>query len=294
MYNRFILRTRASRSRPGRSRRIAALAVCLSAMGLAACTPAPLPASSRCTTNLLVLSCPHQSTYVLAGIVPREVHWQVPRGAAPAAGWPAAIMFQGTAAMAELTWIANPAEPFGAYEQTQTVQRLLDNGYAVITPETHLAGLTYWDTNNLLVNYPDSNDHALMLRLFDEIGSGRFGPLDSDNLFATGISSGGYMTSRMGVTYPERFKALAVASGSYATCGGPLCVIGPIPATHPPTLFLHGGLDPVVPLWTMDLYRTALADMGIPTRRVVEPLAMHRWIAPSPAEVLAWFNTYKT
>lgn len=268
--------------------------VLLLSLALPACSPAPVPSTSRCTTNALVLSCPYSSQYVMAGIVPREVHWQVPRGTPPPDGWPAVIMFQGTGALAELTWVANPLEPFGAYEQTQTVQRLLDSGYVVITPETHLAGLTFWDTNNLLVDYLSSNDHLLMLELFVRIGAGSFGPVDEDNLFATGISSGGYMTSRMGVTYPERFRALAVASGSYATCGGPLCTIGPIPADHPPTLFLHGALDPVVPLWTMDLYRDALSARGVQTRRVVDPLALHRWIAPAPAEVLAWFNGHRT
>lgn len=271
---------------------VAVAALCVAA-GLAGCTPQPVGPSSRCTADAATLTCPHNTATLNAGGVGRDVLWQVPRGAAPAGGWPVAIMFQGTGATPELTWTATPLEPFGAYAQTQVVQRLLDNGFAVLTPATHLGGFTFWDTNNPLVqDYTASNDHALMLAIFAAIDSGTFGPLDGHRLFATGISSGGYMTSRMAVSYPGRFKALAIAAGSYATCAGILCSVGPVDSGHPPTLFLHGQLDPVVPIITMEAYDSALVAAGVPTRKVVEPTALHRWIAASPDEVLAWFRRF--
>lgn len=265
----------------------------MSVLGLVGCSPAPVPASSRCTSDAVVLSCPYRSTTIVAAGELRQVLWQVPSGTAPTGGWPTVIMFQGTGATPALTWTASPVEPFGAYAQTQTVQNLLDNGFAVLTPATHLGGFTFWDTNNPLVpNYGDSGDHALMLELFDALDAGVFGDARTTRLYAAGISSGGYMTSRMAVSYPGRFRALAIASGSYATCIGILCDVGPIPADHPPTLFLHGGLDPIVPLLTMDLYRDELTRAGIETRRVVDPLALHRWISASPGEVLDWFRSH--
>jgi len=265
----------------------------LSLAFVAACAPQAVPPSSRCTADAVTLSCPYNTATLNAGGVGRNVLWQVPRGTAPAGGWPVAIMFQGTGATPALTWTATPLEPFGAYAQTQVVQRLLDNGFAVLTPATHLGGFTFWDTNNpLQQDYTASNDHALMLAMFAAIDGGTFGPLDGDRLFATGISSGGYMTSRMAVSYPGRFRALAVAAGSYATCAGILCSVGPIPADHPPTLFLHGLIDPVVPIITMEAYYSALLSAGVPTRKVVEATALHRWIAASPDEVLAWFQRY--
>ena len=192
-----------------------------------------------------------------------------------------------------LTWTASPLEPFGAYYQTQVVQRLLDSGFAVLTPATHLSGLTFWDTNNPLVpNYWNSNDHALMLEMFDALDAGVFGDASTDRMYATGISSGGYMTSRMALAYPGRFRALAIAAGSYATCAGPLCDVGAIPADHPPTLFLHGALDPIVPLFTMDAYRNKLNQNGIETRRVVDLFATHEWIPPSAPEVVGWFMAH--
>lgn len=241
----------------------------------------------------VLLTCPYQVVTLQAAGEHRDVLWQVPRGAAPAGGWPVAILFQGTGATPALTWTATPIEPFGAYAQTQVVQRLLDNGYAVLTPATHLGGFTFWDTNNPLVqDYLASNDHAFMLGIFDAISAGRFGPLDDGRLFAAGISSGGYMTSRMAVSYPGRFRALAIAAGSYATCAGILCDIGPVTAEHPPTLFLHGLLDPVVPIVTMEAYADKLGSVGVPVRKVVEATALHRWIAASPDEVLSWFRRF--
>lgn len=261
------------------------------AAGLAGCPP-PVT-GSRCYVEDAFLICPHETARLNPTGEPRDVHWQVPLGAPPAGGWPAVLMFQGTLATAELTWSATPLYPLGGYYQTQVVQNLLDSGFAVLTPETHLGGLTFWDTNNPLIpDYYGSSDHFLVLAILDEIAAGRFGALDPTRLFATGISSGGYMTSRMAISYPGRFRALAVMAGSYATCIGPLCALGPIPADHPPTLFLHGALDPIVPIGTMYPYELALRQMGVPTRLAIDPLAFHEWTSVAPLEIVDWFEAY--
>lgn len=129
-----------------------------------------------------------------------------------------------------------------------------------------------------------------MLEIFERIEDGDFGPLDSTSLFATGISSGGYMTSRMAVSYPGRFRALAIHSASYATCSGPLCSVPEdLPADHPPALFLHGELDPTVPVATMRAYADALSAQGTPVETVIDPAGGHEWIAEAPIEIPAWF-----
>jgi dienelactone hydrolase len=220
------------------------------------------------------------------------VHWQVPLGEPPAAGWPAVLMFQGSFFSAEITWIATDDLPFGAYYQTWVVKRLLDAGYAVITPEAKLDGGTFWDTNvpPYSINWESSEDHELMLLIFAGIEAGTFGPLDSERLFATGISSGGYMTSRMAVSYPGKFRALAIAAGSYATCSGPLCNVPDFDASHPPTLFLHGEVDLTVPLATAEEYYEKLLAAGVDAKLVTQPGEGHAWIPQSPDEVLAWFD----
>jgi len=63
------------------------------------------------------------------------------------------------------------------------------------------------------------SDDVLVHALLDAMTAGTFGPLDASRRYEMGFSSGGFMTSRMAVSYPGIFRALAVASASYATCG---------------------------------------------------------------------------
>jgi poly(3-hydroxyoctanoate) depolymerase len=282
------------------SRRRAGLIAVLFALvtGLAAvATSAPAgAAASRCSTSGSWVTCERRTTTIWVGIEPRQVHHQTPLGTPPPGGWPTVIMFQGSLFTAELNWSAATWFPFGAYHQAKVLQQLLDRGYAVITPEAHIGGATFWDTNNPLYarNWQAAPDHRLMLDIFNRIDTGAFGPLNGQKLYATGISSGGYMTSRVALEYPSRFEAVAVQSGSYMTCAGPLCVVpSTLPASHPPTLFLHGVLDPVVPVLTMRAYDASLRRSGIPTRVVTETFATHEWIKAAPTEVPAWFDRYR-
>jgi predicted esterase len=107
------------------------------------------------------------------------------------------------------------------------------------------------------------------------------------------ISSGGYMTSRMAVSYPGKFRALAIESGSYATCSNVLCMVpNPLPADHPPTLFLHGALDVAVPLVTARAYHDQLARQGIETEIIVDDTVGHSWLAVAPEAITCWFKTH--
>jgi poly(3-hydroxybutyrate) depolymerase len=182
--------------------------------------------------------------------------------------------------------------PFGGWNQCHVLRALLDAGFAVITPKTRADGSTYWDTNiaPFASDWTSSDDHHLMLSIFEGIAVGRFGPLDPGHWYATGISSGGYMTSRMAVSYSGKFRALAIASASYATCAGAYCPVpAMLPADHPPTLFLHGEQDSTVPISTMRSYRDGLEAQHIENRVVTDPNVGHAWLDVAPAEVLAWF-----
>ena len=101
-----------------------------------------------------------------------------------------------------------------------------------------------------------------MKAILEEISNpnGLFGHLNYKRKYATGISSGGYMTSRMAVSYGGEFRSLVVAAGSYATCAGPICIVPRLPNDHPPTLHLHGGSDLIVPPFTMEMYYDALVE----------------------------------
>jgi len=255
------------------------------------------PAASRCTDIDGVVDCEYETLTLLtglSGLVPRDVHYQVPTTAPPPGGYPVVLVFQGSLFTGELSWYGWEGAPFGALHQARTVKTLLDRGYAVLTPEAHANGSTYWDTNvpPYSASWELAPDHRFMLDIFEAIEGGRFGALSPERWYATGISSGGYMTSRMAVAYPGRFRALAICSASYATCSGPLCVVPDLPADHPPTLFLHGAADAVVPISTMRPYAAALRPL-VPVDVVVDDEAGHAWIPAAPDAVAGWFDAHR-
>jgi poly(3-hydroxybutyrate) depolymerase len=240
------------------------------------------------------ISCSHQSAWVASGALStRKVIYQVPAGTPPAGGWPVVMFYQGSFfALDSFVYYSN--EWAGKlYNEGKTIKTLLDHGYAVIAPSAP-ADL-FWQTNIPGLSgalYETSTDFTFITNLLEGVRQGRFGPLNVQRQYATGISSGGYNTSRMAVSFPGKFKALAIQSGSYATCSGPLCVVPELPADHPPTTFLHGFIDTVVPWWSMDMYYDRLLHQGIETTRYTEPLGNHEWFAASPAIILAWFNAH--
>jgi len=240
------------------------------------------------------ISCSHQSAWVASGALStRKVIYQVPAGTPPAGGWPVVMFYQGSFfALDSFVYYSN--EWAGKlYNEGKTIKTLLDHGYAVIAPSAP-ADL-FWQTNIPGLSgalYETSTDFTFITNLLEGVRQGRFGPLNAQRQYATGISSGGYNTSRMAVSFPGKFKALAIQSGSYATCSGPLCVVPELPADHPPTTFLHGFIDTVVPWWSMDLYYDRLLHQGIETSRYTEPLGNHEWFSASPGIILNWFNAH--
>jgi predicted peptidase len=268
---------------------------------LACCFATPSWADSPCSErkkSLLLpgkVSCSHQSTWISSGpLTLRKVIYQTPAGTPPAGGWPVALFYQGSFfALDDFVYYSN--EWLGKlYNEGKTIKALLDQGYAVIAPSAP-ADL-FWHTNIPGLSgelYPTSTDFTFLTNLFQAIDNGHFGPLNGQRKYATGISSGGYNTSRMAVSFPGQFKALVVHSGSYASCSGPLCSVpDTLPADHPPTYFIHGFVDAVVPWWSMDMYYDRLLQQGIATGRYTEPLGQHEWFDASPGKVLAWFNAH--
>jgi pimeloyl-ACP methyl ester carboxylesterase len=253
------------------------------------------PVTAPCVLDGDQLTCEYTTFDVeVSDPVPlrRVVHVGLPNGTPPARGWPTVFLFQGSLFSARLSWTARRDDPLGAFAQASTVESLLAAGFAVLTPEVRLFGVTYWDTNvpQWALFWSSSPDHHFMLELLEGVEAGTFGPLDGERLYAGGISSGGYMTSRMALSYPGRFRALAVVAGSWATCAGPVCVLPEtLPADHPPTLFLHGEEDPVVPIRTMRRYEEALRAQGTETRVVVDPTARHQFIDAAATEVRDFF-----
>jgi pimeloyl-ACP methyl ester carboxylesterase len=189
---------------------------------------------------------------------------------------------------------ATTAAPFGMFELTLTIKALLAGGYALISPDASSNGSLFWETNipPYALGWSGCPDDVLMHNLFGALSNGSFGPIDAERLYAMGISSGGFMTSRMAVSYPGKFRALADVAGSYATCSTVCVVPTPLPSNHPPTLFLHGDLDVIVPTSSLQPYLDALQAEGHETKLVTDPMAGHQWLAAGPQEISAWFQAH--
>jgi dipeptidyl aminopeptidase/acylaminoacyl peptidase len=209
-------------------------------------------------------------------------------GTPPPEGWPAVVVYQGSLYGPTVTWTGDNTMAFGGFNEVKLQAMLLDNGFVVIAPS---ANGVAWDTN--FPGYETSSDATFIPVLLDEIKKGTFGRVDGAHLHAAGISSGGYMTSRMAVSYPGEFRALAIESGSYATCSSSICTIpDPLPADHPPTLFLHGRNDFVVPIATAQAYEAQLQKQGIETTMLVDPNAGHQWLPIAPEAITCWFQRH--
>ncbi len=246
-------------------------------------------AASRCSESWYRVKCSYNVTKInSSALTKRDVYWQVPNGTPPADGWPVALIYQGTAAPVQFERTRYDA--FGLFYEAKTIKRLLDSGYAVLAPRA--AANVAWHTNLSGIFYKATTDYSFFNNLFDAIDDGVFGNLDGGKKFATGISSGGYNTSRMAVTWPYEFKALVVHSASYATCAGILCVVPKLDSNHPPTAFVHGLWDPLAPWVAMDQYYDRLQYDGIPTKRL-NFNGGHGWSSSSAKFVVDWFNKYR-
>jgi poly(3-hydroxyoctanoate) depolymerase len=269
-------------------------------MAVAGAPAGGLNETSRCNATAERVECTRLEGSVFLGVAERSFLWQTPLGVPPARGWPVAVHYHGSfGAPHVFSWASGRNYPYGLYWQTLTVKQLLDTGYAVITPESHFAGFFFWDTNVPVYRtyWEISPDHAFVTWLLAEMaapaGNGTFGPLDPARFYATGLSSGAYMTSRMAANYQGRFRALAIHSGSYATCAGPICSVpDPLPAGHPPTLFLHGEADLIVNIRTMWLYAEQMAAQGLVYATAIDPDAGHEWTEQAVQAVPAWFDAY--
>lgn len=220
----------------------------------------------------------------------RTVTYQVPLGTPPAAGWPVVVFFQGSFIPGAVAFEAARNATFGQYQLTSTVKALLDRGYAVIAPNALGDGSQYWQTNvpPYATSWAGCADDVFVRQLLSAIDDGTFGDLDSTRQYAMGISSGGFMTSRMAVSYAGTFRALVIASASYATCSA-ICSVPALPADHPPTLLVHGADDTIVPLSAMEPYRDAL---GGKAETLVDDTAGHEWLEGAVTAIPAFFDAH--
>ena len=91
------------------------------------------------------------------------------------------------------------------------------------------------------------------------------------------------------MSYAGRFRSLVVHSGSYAQCST-ICVLPTtLPSDHPPTLFLHGAQDDLVPLSVMTSYKDELVAEGHVASAIVRDDLGHEWIPEAATAIRDWF-----
>lgn len=237
----------------------------------------------------------------------RNVRWQVPEGTPPAGGWPVVFYYNGTVFFNSPSTkpFTSTSTAFGANFAEEGLHEFLDDPkgtgrkYAVFAPEAPGGSfMQAWDTNGS-GDYTGKNDYCFLPSLFKGVSSGVYGPAFQYNMnkrFALGISSGGYNTSRMAVTFNENseWSALAIVSGSYATCLGPFCKLpSTLPANHPPTKFYHGTKDVIVGISTMRPYYELLNSGGFITEKV-EHGGAHEFTKETLGDggIKAWFDKF--
>ncbi|OGB21447.1 MAG: hypothetical protein A3I66_18130 [Burkholderiales bacterium RIFCSPLOWO2_02_FULL_57_36] len=269
----------------------------------------PEAAAARCSANAAGdWTCIHQTrdlTFVdKYGISKkRQVRWQVPEGAPPAGGWPVAFFYHPTVPVGTNPFVVQATAGSGGIYIPKMFHELLDDPtgtgkkYAIVAPVSaaHF-GTNYWDTN-VAFTYSGSEDYKFFPDLFGEIISGNFGPASQYNMnrrYAFGMSSGGFNTSRMAVTFNSggEWKALGIIAASYATCSAS-CSVPTLPANHPPTKFWHGTGDFTVPISTMRTYYNKLVAQGIPAEKL-EHSGGHVFTADNVGAtgVKAYFDRY--
>ena len=154
---------------------------------------------------------------------------------------------KGLAKSAPLVVVMHGSGQNGAQIRLETgygFERLADaHGFAVVYPDA--ASFDWNDCSKVgdfSVNGVDVDDvgflNLLVDKLIAEIG------VDSNRVFATGVSSGGFMSIRLALEAPSRFRAVAAVSANVPAAENFKCTpAGPGASV----MIMHGTKDPLVP-----------------------------------------------
>jgi polyhydroxybutyrate depolymerase len=108
-------------------------------------------------------------------------------------------------------------------------------------------------------------------------------PVDSKKIYATGISNGGFMCSRIGCELSDKFAAFAAVA---ATMGESIPYSSCNPTNSMPCIYIHGTADPVIPF-----------DGGVPPFPSTQsPIVSHyqvisKWVANNQCDTIPQVNS---
>jgi predicted peptidase len=209
--------------------------------------------------------------------------------------WPLILFLHGAGERGTNVWLVSvhgppqlvkPVVPPGkgeteeARQQREAASKLLAENFVVVSPQCPAD--TRWDSDTLLA-------------LLDHIVAAH--AVDTNRVYLTGLSMGGYGTWSLGVRHPERFAALAPICG-----GGERIDVLLGSRTKGPALkslgvwAFHGGRDTVVPPDESERMVNALKKAGVmDIQLTIYPEAAHdSWSATyANPRLYEWFLEHR-
>ena len=163
-------------------------------------------------------------------------------------------------------------------------RRALELGYAVVAPNPttpRCEGVYQWDYTE---TDPNRSDNLFLKRVIDWIKSGKDFPVRKDRIYVVGISSGGFMASRLAQLFADDIAKVVIRSAGNAndmSIEGRRCIPvwgGPHEVKrHPPTMLIHGVRDRLVPVRMSDQYEASLKRAGVEVVYIRAAGKGHRW-----------------
>jgi dienelactone hydrolase len=213
---------------------------------------------------------------------------------------PVMIYFHGANRPVELT---RPlTADYGLAYENAYIQSLTDAGYVVIAPTANRIVPFYigspviaWEANILPYSnhFKRGRDYQLTQYLLKNLEDFSDLPIDRNNIFLSGFSSGGYMSSRLAqdASIASQIRGIVVHSASYGECLASQCYVpASLPAHHPPTLLVANRDDSIVPFYTVEMYGARLRDNNIPLESVFADEGDHAWKQNHGAQVVDWLK----
>ncbi len=215
---------------------------------------------------------------------------------------PVVIYFHGTNAPVV------PRRPngvaYGLEHESVFIQQLTEVGFVVIAPTANqivpyliFPSVTAWEANIVPYsqNFERTRDFALSKALFESLETIADRPVDRNNIFLAGFSSGGYMASRLALEaeFANKIRGIIIHSASYGTCLASQCSIPrDLPDWHPPTLLVSNKDDSIVPHYTVEMYLSRLEKNKIPTQTLFSNQGDHAWNKDHPQQILLWTRQF--
>jgi poly(3-hydroxybutyrate) depolymerase/predicted secreted protein len=236
-------------------------------------------------------------SYELKEISGRQVYSVHPEGKPPAKGWQVIILLHGRG-QGGGAWFGEGLLSMG--EQKTFPQEALRANYAILAPdsgETPRSGVRQWDCMHRVVER--SEDLLFFRDLLSWVKKNDWARLDAGRVYVAGISSGGFMASRLAHAFPAQIRAVCIVSAGNADSvkiGRNLASIfdfsatQTISASHPPALILHGTADRLVPVDMGRRYFHDLQAAGVRVRYEEIPGGRHGWHAAFNKLILEWFS----